>query len=102
MSRWLLVLWIRLTLLWRLITYLMLSNPVIMIVSVVLGVMRVAGIKHSAFQAFAHLFVGGLFASGYTELQFAFLSRNAMFRIKVATALSILELVCAIVFLINK
>ena len=77
-------------------------------VAIVLGVLRVAGIKHEAFQAIAHLFVGGLFASGYTEYSFTWTGidsdkgRNAMFKIWLGVSLSILELVCAIVFLINK
>jgi hypothetical protein len=75
------------------------------LVAFVLGAMRIAGIKHQSFQAIAHLFVGGLFAwwlcvrtngGGLGQIIFA----NELFWI--AIILSLLELVCAIVFRITK
>ena len=56
------------------------------------------GVTHPTYQAIAHMWVGGLFASAWTE----FRSKGDPFSIKLkfysGTALSILELICFIVF----
>jgi hypothetical protein len=58
----------------------------IVIIALVLGTLRVLGHKSQAFQAIAHLFVGGLFGAWMA-------GHNTVF-ITVAVLLSIVELLC--------
>ena len=58
-------------------------------IATVLAILRVIGVKHIAFQAVAHLFVGGLFVSwNYTR------ERKTLVT---AVALSLVELTCFLV-----
>jgi hypothetical protein len=72
-------------------------NPklVIVFVAVALGTMRVLGEKDLIFQAFAHLFVGGLFWSAFTEYRYTWTTggQYAMFKFWTAVLLSLLELI---------
>lgn len=62
----------------------------IYLIAVVLGMLRIMGEKAAWYQAVSHLFVGGLFGSWWQ-------SGNKIPLI-VAISLSILELVCFLVF----
>jgi hypothetical protein len=57
--------------------------------SLILVALRVAGVKHQAFQAIAHIWVSGLFCTWY------FTRRRLWFW--VAVAMSAIELACFIV-----
>ena len=57
-----------------------------LIIAIVLGVLRIHGIKHEAFQAAAHLYVGGLLGAYFS-------GKNKEF-LWIAIGLSVLEVVC--------
>lgn len=80
----------------------------IYIVALVLAVMRIAGHTSEAYQAVAHLFVGGLFAAGWMEYQFTWdagglwgsnqATSGAMKKIWLGIVLSLIEVACALWF----
>jgi FtsH-binding integral membrane protein len=82
----------------------MLKYSWIYIVALLLAITRIAGHKSEAFQAVAHLFVGGLFAAGYVEYGFTWTGigcdkgRAAKRKLWLAVALSLIELACGLWF----
>jgi hypothetical protein len=56
----------------------------IIVVSTILAAMRVLGVKHEAFQAVAHLWVGGLFGSYFVN--------KDSFTLYTAVVISLIEL----------
>lgn len=60
-------------------------------VSILLAGLRISGIKHIAFQAVAHVFVGGLFAVWLTN-------RKPAYYLHLTIFLSVVEVACAIFF----
>lgn len=60
------------------------------LIAVVLGVLRVLGIKHIFFQACAHLFLGSLLTTSYWKWK----EKIGQFCFYTAIALSILEVIC--------
>lgn len=60
----------------------------IIIIALVLGSLRIYGVKHEAFQAVAHLYVGGLFG--------AWLVTKEKFYLWIFIILTVLETVCAV------
>jgi hypothetical protein len=73
----------------------------LLLVGVVLAGLRICGFQDQIFQAVAHLFVGGLFAAGYVQrLQVLDqrTQRSASRKLWLAASLSLLELVCFLVF----
>ena len=68
------------------------GNPVLVnvLISVALGIPRILGYKSQAYQAIAHLYVGGLFAAWWTGG-----NRGLLW---IAIGLSILELACFLWF----
>jgi hypothetical protein len=72
------------------------TNAILILVSIVLAVMRIGGVKGESFQAVAHLWVGGLFASGGTEHYYTWGTGtgSSMVKIELAVVLSLVELAC--------
>ena len=64
--------------------------------AVMLAAIRIAGHKSEAFQAVAHLFVGGLFGASYVwRLDKTFTGDDKSFGyLLVAVSLSVVELIC--------
>jgi hypothetical protein len=75
-------------------------NYILLIVAIVLGALRIGGHTSEAYQAVAHLFVGGLFAAGYVKYQYTWTNGGqiAMNKIWLGVALSVLEVACALWF----
>jgi 1,4-dihydroxy-2-naphthoate octaprenyltransferase len=67
----------------------------IVLIAVVLGGLRIVGVKHEAFQAVAHLYVGFLFGVGAATYVEGNTDRGCLW---LAIGLSVLELVCFLVF----
>lgn len=69
-------------------------------IAILLGVLRATGITHPAFQAVAHLFVGGLLGAWLVQRKPDNLREAVMANINLwtAVALSVLELVCFLYF----
>lgn len=69
------------------------------IIAIVLGTLRIIGVKHIAFQAIAHLYVGGLFTAGYCNWSSAYTESRKASRLYLFLGifLSILELTCFII-----
>lgn len=65
------------------------ANLVVLAVAVALGLTRVFGVTHIAYQAVAHLFVGGLFG--------AWLVNRRWWLLATFIILTVLETVCAVV-----
>jgi FtsH-binding integral membrane protein len=82
----------------------MLKPLLIYVIAFVLAALRVAGHKSEAFQAVAHLFVGGLFAAGWVEYGFTWTGikcdggKSAMRKIWLGVALSLVEVGCFLWF----
>lgn len=66
----------------------------ISIISVILAALRISGVTHPAFQATAHLFVGGLIVAGWHGWNRSTLTDG---RTALAIALSFLETVVAVI-----
>ena len=68
-------------------------------IAVVMACVRIVGHKSEVFQAFAHLFVGMLLASGWTEYRFTWATggHGAMAKVYIASAVSLVELGCFVV-----
>lgn len=62
----------------------------IFLLAVVIGMLRVLGIKHIAFQAVAHLFLGSLLTTSYWKWK----DKIGQFCFYTAIVLSILEVIC--------
>jgi hypothetical protein len=73
------------------------TNTLLALVSVVLASLRVGGLTSEAFQAVAHLWVGGLFAAGYVQYSATWGTdrrNDAMLKIWLGVGLSVIELAC--------
>ena len=75
----------------------------LLLVSIVIGLLRIIGEKGDIFKDIAHFWVAGLFAAGY--MQFKYTAKNpdylkdkiaALNKIRMAITLSIIEVICAI------
>lgn len=66
------------------------------IIAAFLGCVRIAGVKHIAFQAAAHLYVGGLLGAYVVSRDSPFQDMKASGRrfLWIAVALSVLETIC--------
>lgn len=64
---------------------------ILVLISIVFGALRVAGVKTSFFQALAHVWVGGLFGAWLER-------RTNWFAFWLAIGLTVLEVACAIYF----
>lgn len=60
------------------------------VIALIIGILRIIGIKAAWFQAIAHLYVGGLFGSWWQ-------SRDPI-PLVLAVSLSVLEVVCFLIF----
>ena len=79
-----------------------------LIIAAVLAAIRIAGHTSEAYQAIAHLFVGGLFAAAWVEYRCTWAdgglwgqdraTRGAMHKLYLALALSVVEVACALWF----
>jgi uncharacterized membrane protein YfcA len=67
------------------------EKPVLFLTSFVLAATRIAGHKSEAFQAVAHVFVGGLFGAYIAD-------RKQSDCLRLAILLSLIEVACAITF----
>lgn len=62
----------------------------IFLIAVAVGLLRITGLKHIAFQAVAHLFLGSLLTTSYWKWK----DKIGQFCFYTAIALSILEVAC--------
>lgn len=78
----------------------MLRYTWIYVVAFILAVLRIAGHKSEAFQAVAHLFVGGLFTAAWWQYRETWTEggKAAMHKSYLAIGLSLIELACALWF----
>ena len=77
----------------------MMTDALLIIVSILIALVRAIGVKHEAFQAIAHLWVGGLLGAyllGRKEIGAATRGR-AIFCLWLAVLLSIVEVLCFLV-----
>ena len=73
----------------------------LIIIALILAALRIAGVTHEAYQAVAHLFVGGLFAAGWVQGFGAHdydEERRAMWKFGIALALTAVEVWCFVAF----
>jgi hypothetical protein len=68
------------------------------LIAVALAALRIAGHKSEAFQAAAHLFVGGLLTAGWVADKSRFWPSTWKFYTWLAIALSVVEVACFIWF----
>lgn len=64
--------------------------PLVILVALALGILRIAGVLNPSFQAVAHLFLGGVVVAAYYDK----LNRWSLSR--VAIVLSVVEVLCAL------
>jgi hypothetical protein len=80
---------------------LVMDEALLLVAAAVLAGLRICGFQDQIFQAVAHLFVGGLFAAGYVQRMQARDQRDqrsASRKLWLALWLSLVELVCFLVF----
>lgn len=72
----------------------------LVVATIILAALRIAGVTHEAYQAVAHLFVGGLFAAGYVDYSYTWTEGgwSGMRLIYLGIALSVVEVACALWF----
>lgn len=66
------------------------TDSVLVLAAIVLGLIRCLGVRHQAFQAAAHLYVGGML--GYVAAEWS--RGGGRLELSLAVGLSLLEVVC--------